>query len=83
MLVVREESEINQAGIEEKKLRARKFHPDLGVRDHANHRVELRGLENDEGKRVPWDGLLFVKEGGHGLEDGDEVTIEKTRKEKE
>jgi hypothetical protein len=47
------------------------------VGEHHEPLVELLGLKNKDGEDVDWHELLFVTEGGRGLEDGDEVKLEK------
>lgn len=62
---------------EEKHGKARKLQAILGVRDRERHVVEILGLEDPEKKeKVAPDNLLFVTEGGHGLENGDIVRLE-------
>lgn len=78
-------TETNKEGEEEKFGEARKLRAILGVRDREHHVVEILGLEDPEKKeKVALDDLLFVTEGGHGLENGDAVRVEKPEsKEKE
>jgi RND family efflux transporter MFP subunit len=53
----------------------------LGLRDREKHRVEILGLfemEEEKKKPVPLEkDILFVVEGGHGLEDDDLVDLKK------
>lgn len=70
-------TEKNKEGNEEKHGEAHKFRAILGVRDHERHVVEILGLEDPEKKeKVDLEGLLFVIEGGHGLQNGDTVRVE-------
>jgi RND family efflux transporter MFP subunit len=86
VLVVEDvKEEETKEGEKETKGVVRKLRPILGVRqriephagEHHEPLVELLGLKNKEGENVDWHELLFVTEGGRGLEDGDEVKLEK------
>lgn len=70
-------TEKNKEGEEEKHGEARKLRAILGVRDRERHIVEILGLEDPEKKeKVDLEGLLFVIEGGRGLQNGDAVRVE-------
>jgi hypothetical protein len=65
--------------------KATKLQALVGVRDRQRNLVELRGLKDPEhNKDVPYqESMLFVVEGGHGLESGDPVELPKDEHEKE
>jgi RND family efflux transporter MFP subunit len=65
--------------------KARQLEAMIGVRDRDQHLVELLGLRDAEAhKDVPLrDNMLFVIEGGHGLETGDLVALPKEEPAKE
>jgi multidrug efflux pump subunit AcrA (membrane-fusion protein) len=76
--------QMNEDGTPEKVWKARKLKAEVGVRDREKHVVELKGLTDDKDKKVEIkESMLFVTEGGHGLEDGDEVTVEKEESKKD
>jgi RND family efflux transporter MFP subunit len=64
-----------------------KYQAKLGLRDRDKHRVEILGLvkvEEEKKEPVPLkEDTRFVVEGGHGLEDGDLVTLKKEEHEEE
>jgi RND family efflux transporter MFP subunit len=60
---------------------ARKLVVHLGVRDRSRHVIEILGLEDPKtNKDVPVEGTLFIVEGGHGLQDGDLLKVDKQEK---
>jgi multidrug efflux pump subunit AcrA (membrane-fusion protein) len=66
-------------GKEETLGKARRLQATIGIRDRAQHKVELLRLE-DPKKKKPIPALIdatFVIEGANGLEDGDEVKVVK------
>jgi RND family efflux transporter MFP subunit len=75
-------SEKKDGKVENKAVRLK---AEVGLRDRQRNLVELRGLRDPEAnKEVPLrDGMLFVTEGGHGLESGDIVALPKEEHEKE
>jgi RND family efflux transporter MFP subunit len=81
VVVVQEEIEEHE-GKKEKKLTAHKLQVKVGLRDRVNHRVEILALEAGEKKKAPdIKGLLFVTEGGNGLQDDDPVKLEDEKEE--
>jgi RND family efflux transporter MFP subunit len=58
---------------------ARKLFAEVGVRggEEEHPVVEIRGLKDDKQKPVEFRELVFVTEGGRGLEDGEPVKVEK------
>jgi RND family efflux transporter MFP subunit len=85
LVVVAEEVEVQknkESGKGEQVGKARKLRAHLGVRDRSQHLVEILRLENPATQKdVPIEEALFIIEGGHGLEDGDRVKVEKHEKE--
>lgn len=83
VLVVKEEK--NEHGEEEHHVH--KYEVKLGVRDREKQRVEILELsEVKEDKKTPVPlekDILFVVDGGHGLEDNDLVTLKKEEHEEE
>jgi RND family efflux transporter MFP subunit len=77
--------ETEKKGDEEVKLgKARKLHAALGVRDRDRRVVEILGLEDPATKeKVDPRGVLFVTEGGHGLQDKDVVEVRNEEKKEE
>jgi RND family efflux transporter MFP subunit len=62
----------NEKGEDEYKVH--KYQVKLGLRDKEKHKVEILGLIDAEKKTIPLEKTtLFVVEGGHGLEEGDQV----------
>jgi RND family efflux transporter MFP subunit len=58
--------------------KVRKLQAVLGVRDRARRVVEILGLEDPATKeQVALQSLLFVTAGGHGLQNGDTVKLQK------
>jgi RND family efflux transporter MFP subunit len=67
----------NDEGKEDKVGKARRLRPVLGVRDRRQHLVEVLRLEPlEKGEQVAPRQALFIVEGAHGLQDGDEVKLE-------
>jgi hypothetical protein len=58
---------------------ARKLFAEVGVRGGEDEHpvVEIRGLRDDKQKPVDFRELVFVTEGGRGLDDGDPIKVEK------
>lgn len=84
VLVVETKKEKNEKGEEEEKQVVHRFQVELGVRDRAKRKVEILGLIDAKEKKLPVEkDMLFVKEGGHGLEDDDEVTLKKEEEHEE
>ena len=64
--------------------KVRKLNATLGIRDREQHVVELLGVQDSEKKgKIELDNLLFVTSGGNGLQNDDEVRLEKEEHEKE
>jgi membrane fusion protein (multidrug efflux system) len=77
VVVVEEVEKKNDDGNEEKTFKARKLKAEIGIRDREKGVVEIKKLSDDKDKQVEIkETMLFVTEGGHGLEDGDEVKVE-------
>src|SRR5262249_3930931 len=59
----------------EEEFKAHEYLVVVGVRDGEKHRVEVQALRDPETKKdaAADPHLLFITEGGHGLEDGDLV----------
>jgi multidrug efflux pump subunit AcrA (membrane-fusion protein) len=79
MVVVVEdiEKKKNEEGKEERVGKAHRLRAILGVRDRAQHLVEILGLEDPEKhEKVAIEEVLFITEGGHGLHDDDPVKVE-------
>jgi RND family efflux transporter MFP subunit len=71
------ETKKDEKGEEEKIGKARRLKATVGVRDREQQLVEILRLEDPEKKKeVSPEGLLFVKEGGHGLHNDDNVKLE-------
>jgi RND family efflux transporter MFP subunit len=83
VVVVEEVEKENDDGSVEKTLKARKLKVEIGVRDREKQVVEIKGLKDDKDKAVEMKGLLFVTEGGHGLEDGDLLELKEEEPKKE
>src|SRR5262249_8824825 len=71
----------NGEGKEETVGVARRLYAVLGVRDRTLHQVEIVGLEDPEKDQTKrWHGdvkdVLFVVQGGQGLQTGDKVKLE-------
>jgi RND family efflux transporter MFP subunit len=72
----------NADGKDEKRGKARKLVAKVGLRDRRWHVVEILGLEDPEKKQtVPLQDVLFVIEGNHGLQDGDDVKLDEEEEE--
>jgi RND family efflux transporter MFP subunit len=77
VVVVEEVEKKNDDGTVEKTMKARTLKVEIGVRDREKHVVEIKRLFDDKDKTIEIkETLRFVTEGGHGLEDGDEVKVE-------
>jgi multidrug efflux pump subunit AcrA (membrane-fusion protein) len=66
-------------------FKAKKYVVVVGLRDGEKHRVEVEKLRDPETKKEiePGPHMLFITEGGHGLEDGDLVKEEEHEEHKE
>ena len=81
VVLVREVSE-EKDGKQVKIKKAWKLQAEVGTRDHEHHVVELLELKDPKDKKaVPTKDTVFIIEGAHGLEDGDEVKIEEEKPE--
>lgn len=80
VVVVQEvETKKDKEGKEEKFGKARKLRALLGVRDRAQHVVEILGLEDpDKKEKIAPEKVLFIIEGAHGLQTNDPVKLEET-----
>jgi RND family efflux transporter MFP subunit len=81
VIVVQEVKSVKNAeGKEEKVGKARKLRVVTGVRDRNQEKplVEIISLQEDrdQGQNIDPQGVLFVIEGAHGLQDGDSVRLE-------
>jgi RND family efflux transporter MFP subunit len=89
VLVVETEKKKNKKGEEEEEHHVHKLQVKTGLRGKVKdeERVQILGLSKGEGKEkkpVPMEkDMLFVVEGGHGLEDDDLVALKKEEHEEE
>jgi len=72
------ETKKDDKGEEEKIGKARKLQATLGVRDRHKHLVEILELKDPE-KKEPFkiQDVVFIKEGGFGLHNGDPIKLSK------
>jgi len=79
MVVVAQDAKNKKTGDAEK--HAKKLEVTLGVRDRVRGIAEILSLKDPTTeKEVSPEGLLFITEGAHGLQDGDVVKIEAEHK---
>jgi RND family efflux transporter MFP subunit len=78
VVVLKSDLKTEKKGEEEETFgEAHKLQAKLGLRDREQQLVEIVSLEGADKKKISPHDVLFVVEGGHGLEDGDKVKIEK------
>jgi multidrug efflux pump subunit AcrA (membrane-fusion protein) len=86
VVVIREATQKNKKGEEEKVWKVRKLEAHIGIRDRSRHVVQIVELEDPEKdpkkkEKIAIQDVRFVVEGGYGLEDGDVVKPEKEKEE--
>ena len=78
VVVLKSDLKTEKKGEEEETFgEAHKLQAELGLRDREQQLVEIVSLVGPDKKKISPRDVLFVVEGGHGLEDGDKVKIEK------